>query len=78
MKVIITYKPESEFAKFGQKIFSPCTEVHYNYPSLMSDQLGIQVAFESDILGTGFTRQIKDIEQIEVFDELGSTEQERE
>lgn len=63
MHILITYKDGSFYGKTDELFHY--TEVHYNfYP-----KLGIQVAFESSTENTGFTRYIKDIEQIEIFDD---------
>ena len=41
------------------------TEIHYNYPSLMKDIAGLQVAFESAIHFTGGTIPIVEIKEFE-------------
>lgn len=64
MHILITYKDGSVYGK-SEELFH-YTEVHYNYPPVIDSP---RVAFESDIEGTGFTRPLSDIEQIEVFQE---------
>ena len=50
--------------KDGRKeIRNNVTEIHYNYPSL----IGRQVAFESDIHGTGGSVFIDEIEEFEAI-----------
>lgn len=44
------------------------TEIHYNFPSLVTS-IGPQIAFESDVRSTGFTRPISDIKEFEAKDE---------
>lgn len=65
MKIKITYKSNSTYKNEEVDRY---TEVHINYPEL-GDVAGHRVAFESDVIGTGFTRDMNQIEQIEVFQE---------
>ncbi|HEB13354.1 MAG TPA: hypothetical protein ENI13_00055 [candidate division CPR3 bacterium] len=41
------------------------TEIHYNYPSAIRTVVGVQVAFESDIHGTGGTIPLSRIVEFE-------------
>ena len=60
MNVNVTYKIG------GGIVFHNVTEVHYNFPSEISKILGMQVAIESDIHGTGTCLFVKDIQEFDV------------
>ncbi len=51
--------------KIIEETYHNITEIHYNYDSAMSDIIGVQIAFESDIHQTGFTRSIKQVVEYE-------------
>lgn len=57
--VVIRYRDESPYSE-RESTFHNVTEVHYKFAS----PIGEQVAFESNIHGTGFTRFLKDIDYI--------------
>ena len=59
MRAIITYKDGAK------EEIKNLTEVHYCYKSLVRKK---QIAFESDIDSTGFTRFVSGIKEIEIFD----------
>jgi hypothetical protein len=60
-KVTIKYNKDSLYI---DEIFDYCTEVHNLYESYIKDRK--QIAFESDILYTGFTRAIKEIDKVTI------------
>jgi len=57
MRAEVTYKDGSK------ETFKKLTEVHYCFPS----SIGKQIAFESDILQTGCTKFLNDIEEVKIF-----------
>jgi hypothetical protein len=65
MKAIINFKEDSPYYQSGEKqrVVENLTEVHYSYPSVISDS---STAFESDIDATGFTIFNKWIEDFEI------------
>jgi len=63
MRAIITY------INGDKETLDELTEIHYNYESSLSKNYGIQIAFESDIQQSGCTKFIKDIKEIEVYNE---------
>lgn len=58
----VRYFPNSPFP--GGDVFHNVTEIHYCYPSPLKE-LGMQIAFESDIHGTGCTRQVAHVAEFE-------------
>jgi len=60
----ITHTPESWYTN-KKIIANNCTEFHWKYDDLSRNtNLGDQVAFESDIHGSGFTRKCNTIESV--------------
>lgn len=75
-KVTVTYKKDSWMSKHkGHQVvsvFNNCAEVHYLYETIPEDEQ--RIAFESDIHGTGCTRNVDHIESVVI--ELASQEEE--
>lgn len=66
MRVRVTFKHGSRYGK--PEDYTDITEVHYNYTSFGAEK-SQRVAIESDILHTGWTLPLSEIDQIEVFEE---------
>lgn len=62
-KVDIVYKSVSWFPTKEKTMYN-CTEVHHLFS--LEYMGGPSIAFESDIHSTGFTRQISDIESVNI------------
>ena len=65
--VIVVYKIDSWMSQHRKEqvvdIYNNCTEVHYLYETY---GLNKRIAFESDIHRTGCTRNVDDIESVEI------------
>lgn len=65
--VFVVYKMDSWRSEYKKEkavdIYNNCTEIHYLYESLRNEK---RIAFESDIHGTGCTRNVDDIESVEI------------
>lgn len=59
MNVYILYK------NGDREIRNNVTEIHYNFPSVVSEEVGDRVAFESDVHGTGGTVRVDTIQEFE-------------
>lgn len=66
LKIKIKYTTESDYFRHGNKsdIFRNVTEIYYNYPSPL-EYISPQIAFESDIHGTGCTKFIDGVKEFE-------------
>jgi hypothetical protein len=66
--VIVVYKIDSWMSKYEKEqvvdIFNNCTEVHNLFESFIPREK--RIAFESDIHHTGCTRNVDDIESVEI------------
>jgi hypothetical protein len=63
LDIVVEYTPDSWMYKAGHKVskFHNCTEFHWRFNEDEDWNLNKSAAFESDIHGTGCTRNIKDI-----------------
>ncbi len=68
LKVSVVYNSDSWISKIeGEQvveIFNNCTEIHHLYKTFDKNEKNI--AFESDIHRTGYTRSVNDIESVEI------------
>jgi hypothetical protein len=66
--VIVVYKMDSWMSQHKKEqvvdVFNNCTEVHHLFESIFPEKK--RIAFESDIHRTGCTRNVDDIESVEI------------